>query len=319
MEKKLILFDTDCGVDDAQAIMVALAAPNVRILGITCCKGNTSVDNVCKNVLRVLEICKKSEIPVFRGASSSLLAEAVHAVDFHGADGLGNVPDPNAPGLEHVKKEHGVNALIRMATEHAGKVSLIATGPLTNLALAVKMDPTFTQKLKALYIMGGNMESRGNTTVCGEFNFVIDPEAAYIALNEFTCPIYIATWEFTCESKLSWEFYDAWVGQETDKARFVKKISAHSQKIARSDRGEKELVSGSGFVPCDSYAVAAAIDETIVKEYMQCGVSVELNGKHTRGMLVIDTLDILEKKNKIFVMKSCDIEKFKALLNAAVK
>ncbi|XDV30813.1 hypothetical protein PO909_033652, partial [Leuciscus waleckii] len=263
---KKLLVDVDCGVDDAQALMMALAVPDVQILGITCVHGNTSLENVCKNVLRVLKVCKHLEIPVYRGATKALLEQTVSAGDFHGKDGLGDAPDPQAPGLELVQKEGAVSAMIRIVDENPGEVSLVATAPLTNVALAVKLDPSFPKKLKGLYIMGGNTDSRGNTTVCGEYNFAADPEAAYIVLNEFICPIYIATWEFTCHSKLPWEFCDGWLAQDTDKARFMKQIFKHSMKSSQSERIEKELVAGQGFISCDSYAMAAAIEDKYIVE-----------------------------------------------------
>ncbi|XP_048714589.1 inosine-uridine preferring nucleoside hydrolase isoform X3 [Caretta caretta] len=257
---KLLLIDVDCGVDDAQAIMMALASPSVEILGITCCYGNTQLENVCKNVLRVLQVCNRLEI------------------------------------------------------------SLVATGPLTNLALAVKLDPTFPMKLKNMFIMGGNIESRGNTTICGEFNFATDPEAAYVVLNEFTCPTYIASWEFTCHNSLSWEFYREWVNQDTKKAKFMEKISAHSIKFTESKHENTgNMLWTSGFVSCDSYAMAAAIDESFVTKAIEVAVSVELNGSLTRGMMVMDMTGLLKKKNKAFVINKCDLEKFKELLIAALK
>ncbi|XP_067299565.1 nucleoside hydrolase isoform X2 [Pseudorasbora parva] len=316
---KKLLVDVDCGVDDAQALMMALAVPDVQILGITCVHGNTSIENVCKNVLRVLKVCKRLEIPVFCGAPKSLLGETVGAGDFHGKDGLGDAPDPEAPGLDLVQKEGAVSAMIRIVNENPGQVSLVATAPLTNVALAVKLDPLFPQKLKGLYIMGGNTDSRGNTTVCGEFNFASDPEAAYIVLNEFICPIYIATWEFTCQSKLPWEFCDGWLAQDTDKARFMKQIFAHSMKSSHSERIEKELVAGQGFISCDSYAMAAAIDETYIVETNDKKVTVELAGNHCRGMMVVDHLDILKKTHKAHILKKVDLEKFKVLMMNALK
>ncbi|KAM4704643.1 nucleoside hydrolase-like [Rhinophrynus dorsalis] len=318
-EKKLLLIDVDCGTDDAQAIMMAIAAPNVEILGITCVGGNTPLDNVCKNVLRVLKMCDRSNIPVFRGASTAILGQNIHASYFHGKDGLGDVPDPDAPGLEFIQKEHAINAMKRITSEYPGQVTLVATGPLTNLALAVRMDPTFPQKLKSLYIMGGNMESRGNTTACGEFNFLADPEGAYIVLNDFLCTTYIATWEHSCRHKLSWEWYDKWVNKGTKKADFIKKIYAHSLQYSRSEKEEKGMVAGPGFVSCDSYAMAAAIDESTVTDFIECAVTVEICGKFTRGMMVLDMIDDLKKKNKARVMNGCDMEKFKALMEASVK
>ncbi|KAM4699330.1 inosine-uridine preferring nucleoside hydrolase-like [Discoglossus pictus] len=319
MAKKLLLVDVDCGVDDAQALMMALAAPNVEILGITCCHGNTTLENVCKNVLRVLQACNRLEIPVYKGASRPLLGQCLNASCYHGHDGLGDVPDPEAPRLDHLQKDHAVLAMLRIVNEHPGQVSLVATGPLSNLALAVNMDPTFCQKIKSLFIMGGNMESRGNTTVCGEFNFACDPEAAYIVLNAFDCPTYIATWEFTCHNKLSWAFHDEWIGQDTRKAEFMRKISAHSAKfIEQCSNNPGETWTG-GFVSCDSYAMAAAIDDSFVTDAINCAVSVELSGTLTRGMMVLDIAGKLQKKQKVKVMNKCDLHKFKQLMMAALK
>ncbi|KAG7254864.1 hypothetical protein CRUP_030289 [Coryphaenoides rupestris] len=231
MSRKLLV-DADCGVDDAQAIMMALVAPRVQVLGITCVHGNTTVENVCRNTLRVLKVCNKLEIPVFKGADKPILGKSINAGHFHGMDGLGDVPDSSAPGLDLVQKEGAVSAMIRLVNENPGEVSLVATAPLTNLALAVRLDPSLPSKLKGLFIMGGNTESRGNTTVCAEFNFAADPEAAYIVLNEYLCPTSMACWEFTCHSKLSWAFCDVWLNQDTEKAYFMKSIFTYSMEAS---------------------------------------------------------------------------------------
>ncbi|XP_031150125.1 inosine-uridine preferring nucleoside hydrolase isoform X2 [Sander lucioperca] len=319
MMSKKLLVDVDCGVDDAQAIMLALAAPNVELLGITCVHGNITVENVCKNTLRVLQACNKLEIPVFKGAAKPILGNSLNAGHFHGQDGLGDAPDPNAPGLDLVQKEGAVSAMIRIVNENPGEVSLVATAPLTNLALAVRMDPSLPSKLRGLYIMGGNTESRGNTTVCGEFNFAADPEAAYIVLNDYLCPTYLACWEFTCYSKLSWEFCDAWLAQDTDKARFMAQIFQHSIEVSQSKRFQKEFVAGTGFISCDSYAMAAAVDDSFITESDHYPVSVELTGTHTRGMMIVDTVGFLKNARKAFIMKKVDMEKFKQMMMAALK
>ncbi|XP_021434468.2 inosine-uridine preferring nucleoside hydrolase isoform X1 [Oncorhynchus mykiss] len=319
MSSKKLLVDVDCGVDDAQAIMMALATPNVEVLGITCVHGNTNVENVCKNTLRVLQVCNRLEIPVFRGAAKPILGNVISAGNFHGQDGLGDAPDPNAPGLDMLQMEGAVSALIRIVNENPGEVSLVATAPLTNLALAVRMEPSFPSKLKGLYIMGGNTESRGNTTVCAEFNFAADPEAAYIVLNDFLCPTYIASWEFTCYSKLPWSWCDDWLAQESEKARFMARIFRHSMEESNSERFQAEMVYGMGFVSCDSYAMAAAIDNTFVTESDHMAVSVELTGTHTRGMMILDTLGMLKKTHKAFVMKKVNMVRFEQMMMDALK
>ncbi|KAM4537675.1 nucleoside hydrolase-like [Fundulus diaphanus] len=316
--KKLIL-DVDTGVDDAQAIMIALAAPDVEILGITCCHGNTPLDNVLKNTLRVLKVCNRLDIPVYMGFSGPLLASKQNASDYHGKDGLGDVPDRDGPGVELLQKKKAAEAMIKIARENQGEVILVATGPLTNLAVAVQLDPSFPKKLKALYIMGGNTDSRGNTTMCGEFNFVADPEAAYIVLDRYTCPTYIATWEFSCRSSLPWSFCDELFALQTEKAAFVKKISSLSMNKARSPEYQKEITAGKGFNPCDVFALAAAIDDGFITESEKVAVTVELDGKYTRGMMVLDYMEQLKKDHKVVIMKTVDQKKLRKMFFNAMK
>ncbi|XP_078259055.1 nucleoside hydrolase-like [Rhinoraja longicauda] len=156
--------------------------------------------------------------------------------------------------------------------------------------------------------------ARGNVRVCGEFNFVTDPEAASVVLSHFTCPVYIATLEYCLHHRLTWDFYRKWVNHDSAKARFMEKISALTADYSQGDVGGKELVFGSGFVSCDSYAVSAAIDDSLVTKRAQYGVSVELQGSLTRG-----TLDILKLQHKATVFLECDMEKYKQLMINALK
>ncbi|XP_060922741.1 inosine-uridine preferring nucleoside hydrolase-like [Limanda limanda] len=318
MKKKLFI-DADTGVDDAQAIMVALAAPDVEILGITCCYGNTPLENVLMNTLRVLKACNRLDIPVYRGCSGPLLANRRHAGDYHGKDGMGDAPDPDAPGLELLQKKRGVPAMVKIINQNPGEVTLVATAPLTNLAVAVQLDPSLPKKLKALYIMGGNTDSRGNTTVCGEFNFVADPEAAHIVLDRYTCPTFITPWEFSCRNSLPWTFCEQWLSQNTEKAAFMRKITSLSMKKAQSANYQKEITEGKGFNSCDTYAMAAAIDDTFITESEEVAVTVELQGKYTRGMMVLDYMELLNKKHKAVIMQNVDLEKFKQMFMNSLK
>lgn len=115
------------------------------------------------------------------------------------------------------------------------------------------------------------------------------------------------------------EFCDDWLAQDTDKARFMKKIFQHSMDVCENERISKELVSGPGFISCDSYAMAAAIDDTFIIEYDHKAVTVELTGKHTRGMMVVDHLEMLKTTHKAYILKKVDLEKFKALMTNSLK
>lgn len=115
------------------------------------------------------------------------------------------------------------------------------------------------------------------------------------------------------------EWYDKWVNMGTVKSDFTKKIYAHSLQYSRSEKEVKALVDGPGFVPCDAFAMAAVIDGSIITKVIECAVTVELCGKFTRGMMVLDIIDDLKKKNKAFVMNGCDMKKFTALMESSLK
>ncbi|XP_061592999.1 inosine-uridine preferring nucleoside hydrolase [Cololabis saira] len=321
MTEKLVIIDTDCGIDDAQALMMALAAPNVQILGLTCVHGNTSVENVCQNVLRVLSVCEREGIPVFRGAAGPLIGASNPSSDHFGGDGLGDVIEDRDPQWEKkIQREHAASAMIRLVSENQKQVSLVALGPLTNLALAVRLDPGFPQKLRDLYIMGGNMEGKGNVTLCSEFNFAMDPESAYVVLEEYLCPTYIASWEYACRNPLTWEFFEELINQDFAAARFMKLITskcwAYSKEAMKTKR---DVYFGPGFVSYDSYAMAACIDSSVVTDSITCPVRVELQGALGRGMMVLDRINALKKNHCVTVMTTCDLVKFGRLLMESLR
>lgn len=316
MSKKLVIIDTDCGIDDAQAVLMALAASHVQVLGITCVFGNTDVNNVCQNVLRVLSVCGQEQIPVFGGCGGPLVGANKPFSDHFGTDGLGDVLKDKDPQWEQkVQKEHAVNAMIRLVSEHPNQVSLVALGPLTNLAMAIRLDPEFPKKLKDLYIMGGNMEGKGNVTLCAEFNFLMDAESAYVVLEEFLCTTYIATWEYSCRNKLTWEFFEALINQDFPAARFMKTITSQCWAYSREAmKNKRDVYFGPGFVSYDAYAMAAFIDSSVVTESIHCPVRIELQGSIGRGMMALDRTNQLKKTHKVFVFDKCDMEKFGQLL-----
>ncbi|XP_029905059.1 inosine-uridine preferring nucleoside hydrolase [Myripristis murdjan] len=321
MAKKFVIIDTDCGIDDAQAIMMALAAPHIQVLGITCVFGNTTVENVCQNVQRVLSVCKKNQIPVFQGSAGPLVRAHQQPTDHFGTDGLGDVIEHRDPQWkEKIQKEHAVDAMIRLVSENLNQVSLVALGPLTNLALAVRLDPHFPQKLKDLFIMGGNMEGKGNVTLCAEFNFVMDPESAYIVLEEFLCPTHLATWEYSCRNALTWEFFEELIGQDAPAARFMKMLTSKCWAYSKEAMmNKRDVYFGPAFVSYDAYAMAACIDGSVVTEYIECPVRVELQGEIGRGMLALDRINKMQKSHRVCVMSKCDLVKFSQLLMESLR
>uniref|UniRef100_H3D8E2 Si:ch211-201h21.5 n=1 Tax=Tetraodon nigroviridis TaxID=99883 RepID=H3D8E2_TETNG len=321
MAKKLVVVDTDCGIDDAQAILMALAAPNVEVLAVTCVFGNTVVENVCQNVLKVLSVCEREGIPVFRGCAGPLVGANNLCSDHFGTDGFGDVMKDRDPRWEEkIQKENAVDAMIRLVTENPNQVSLVALGPLTNLALAVRLDPGFPQKLRELYIMGGNMEGIGNVTLCAEFNFAMDPESAFIVLEEFTCPTYVASWEYSCRNSLPWEFFDQLINQDTPAAALMKKITSKCWAYSKEAmRNKRDVYFNPGFVSYDAYAMAACVDGSVVTETVRCPVRVELHGSMSRGMMALDRTNELKKIHSVHVLTKCDVERFAQLLLGSVQ
>lgn len=207
-----VLIDTDGGFYDAWALALALKFSKLdgthkkfKIVGITTVNGCTTVDNAIQNVGRVLHAVGVGEqahvIPVFKGMESPLLVskDKTPRPAFFGKDGFGDTlpPLPSEKKLK-VVSEHAVNAIIKFSEKYKSKLTILALGPLTNLAMAVKLQPAIKNYVKEIFIMGGNFEGMGNVTVCGEFNFYADPEAAHIVLENFaSCPLYLLPWE-TC-------------------------------------------------------------------------------------------------------------------------
>lgn len=178
-----IIIDTDPGIDDAQAIAFAVAHPHIELLALTTVFGNAEVDQTTNNALAVLAELNQHEIPVAKGAAKPLSIDRFPAPDFvHGADGMGNlnlVGDPRA-----LSALNAAEFIVQTANQNLGEVSLIAIGPLTNVALALKLDPDLPSKLKQLIVMGGTVSALGNVSPVAEANFINDPHAADIVCQQ---------------------------------------------------------------------------------------------------------------------------------------
>jgi len=175
---KKILFDTDPGIDDACAILLALASPELSLEGLSIVHGNCSAEQGTRNALSVLELANASHIPVARGCELPLVQASLLAPETHGDTGLGyaKLPDPRARPI----RQHGIDFLIEKILASPGEITLVAIGPLTNIALAIRQEPRIVEAVKELIIMGGALRHEGNTTALAEFNTYVDPHAAHI-------------------------------------------------------------------------------------------------------------------------------------------
>ena len=175
---KRLIIDTDPGIDDAAAILLALASPELAIEAMTTVYGNGNIASTTQNTLKILEIAGRSDIPVYQGTGKPLLREAHIAHHVHGHDAMGDVGLPAPAGCN--QPEHAVNALIDRVMANPGEITLLALGPLTNVALALSLEPRLAGALTALVLMGGAVLTHGNTSEVASANLYNDPEAAAI-------------------------------------------------------------------------------------------------------------------------------------------
>ena len=196
-----IILDTDPGIDDAQAIAFALCHPDINLLGLTSVFGNADINVTTQNALLVLEQFGFSDVPVARGASEPLQQARMPAPDFvHGLDGMGelNLMPINTTEVN----ESAAEFIVRMVNERPDEISLVAIGPLTNIAQAVMLDPSLPTKVKELVVMGGAIDTPGNVTPSAEANFVNDPHAADVVC-AYDWPLSIIGLDVTLQVPLS--------------------------------------------------------------------------------------------------------------------
>ena len=175
---KHIILDTDPGIDDSLAILLALASPEISLEGLSVVHGNSSTTQGTINALSVLELAKASHIPVHKGCELPLVQPSLIAAETHGAKGIGyaKLPAPKA----RPQVQHGSDFLIEGIMSKPGEVTLVCIGPLTNVAMAIRKEPRIVENVKEVLIMGGAIRHEGNTTPLAEFNTFVDPHAAHI-------------------------------------------------------------------------------------------------------------------------------------------
>ncbi|CAN5513321.1 nucleoside hydrolase [soil metagenome] len=171
-----VILDVDTGLDDALALILAVRDPQVEIVAVTTLAGNINVWKATANTLSVLDQIGASDVPVHRGASRPLVEPQFDASDIHGVTGLGDAV--LTPSTRDVGADRGPAAIIRLAKSRPGEITLVCTGPLTNLAIALNVEPDLPNLLKQVVVMGGAYRVPGNTRPHAEFNILLDPDAA---------------------------------------------------------------------------------------------------------------------------------------------
>ena len=178
---KHIILDTDPGIDDSLAILLALASPEIMLEGLSVVHGNSSTEQGTINALSVLELAKASHIPVYKGCDLPLVQPSLLAPETHGAQGIGYAK-LSAPQTKP-QLQKGCDFLIEKIMSAPGEITLVCIGPLTNIAMAIRQEPRIVENVKEVFIMGGAIRHEGNTTPLAEFNTYVDPHAAHIVFH----------------------------------------------------------------------------------------------------------------------------------------
>jgi purine nucleosidase len=303
-----LVIDTDPGVDDAHAIMAAFAHPEARVEAITTVAGNVSLEQTTANACTILDVLDQ-DIPVYAGCDRPMVGPVIDAGYFHGADGLGDSGYP--PSQRKVADEHAVNALIRLADDSPGELTLVAIGPLSNVAMATRLDPALPRKYERLIVMGGTIRGTGNVTTAAEFNIYADPEAAAVVFDAWP-GLALLSWETTTDHSFTAEQIEALLVVDSPRAEFFRRISSRSIGMLEQIFGRKTLLEP------DLLAVAVALEPDIVRRAEFHHVRVELAGQHTRGHTTVDWFDRTGEAPNVSVVTELDRARLWDLLQAAV-
>ncbi len=285
-----ILIDTDPGVDDALAILLALLSPELQIEALTTVCGNVPVTQGTENLLRILEVLDLAEFPLIaQGEAQPLVKPLVTAAHVHGDDGLGNISQlRNADGRPvyppadtHISPTSGVDLILEMVTRYPDELTLVALGPLTNVAKAIRKDPVKMQRLQKIVVMGGVFEDYGNVTTTAEFNIFVDPHAAQEVFQS-NVPIDIAPLDATHQVVLTGERLHAELDGRSDSiSRFLKDATHACMEFYR------QHVGFWGFHIHDALPIGMLTHPEYF-ESVAADVQVETEGVLTNGVTVSD-------------------------------
>jgi len=279
---RAFLIDTDVASDDAVALIMALRAPEVRVVAITTVAGNVEVRQATRNALYTVELCG-ANVPVYAGADKPMLRAYQDAIWFHGRDGLGDhnyAPPHQSPG-----ELHAVDAMIDAIEANPGLV-LVTLGPLTNVALALAKKPAIATKVGRCVVMGGAPYCEGNVTPAAEYNIWVDPEAARIVLLS-GLPVELVGWQLSRGAAVLDEDDIAQIHSfNNERARFAIECNSRARQAYLEQTGE------DGISLPDPVTMSIALDPSVGTQWSTHYVDVETHSELTRGMTVVDRLNV---------------------------
>jgi purine nucleosidase len=309
LDKKRVIIDTDTAGDDTIAILTALHY--FRVEGIMITGGNVQFDQQVENALYTVQVAGKSgQVPVYKGHERPLMGlgknEHRTVEDVHGSDGMGDSFFEKA--VQSPAEGHAVDFLIESVHNNPGEIHLLAIAPLTNIAMAIKKDPTIVPKIPHLYIMGGTNNALGNITPSAEYNFFVDPEAAKIVLHS-GIPMTMVGWEMCTQySIMDDQDHKTIEALATKGSQFFKDVNKVVMKF------NKSVHKLNGTTHPDALLAAVAANENIMTKSNLYHVDVETVGELTRGYSLVDVNNRLERTKNVRVCEEIDRNAFKEML-----
>ncbi len=304
-----IIIDTDPGQDDAVAILLALASPELDVLGITAVAGNVPLALTQKNARMICELAGRRDIPVFAGCDTPLSRKLVTAEHVHGKTGLDGIalPDPTLP----LQDRHGVDFIIETLRDHAaGSVTLCPLGPLTNIATAFQRAPDVVARVAEVVLMGGAYFEVGNITPAAEFNIYVDPEAAAVVFGSGV-PLVVMPLDVTHQALTSRLWVEGMRGAGTEVGRAV---ASWTDFFERFDTAKY----GSHGAPLHDPCVIGYLLRPDLFEGRHINVEIETRGEFTLGMTVADWWRVSKRPANALFMGSVQAESFFALLTERI-
>ncbi len=302
--------DTDTASDDAVALVMAFARKDINIVGIGVVAGNVPLSSALQNALYTRELCGRTDVPVYAGADRPLIYELGTAQHVHGDDGMGDIGLPltgRAPN-----EGHAVDALLEASNEHAGELTLVTLGPLTNIALAIQRDPSIADRISRVVLMGAAADHIGNVNPVAEFNMWVDPHAVQIVL-ESGLPLEFVGWDISRRDAVI-------VPEEANRLRSIgtprAEFTIDIQRIVAEFCARDTKLAG--FDMPDPIAMAYAIDPSIATQTRHLNLVIECTEGPTRGMVVMDLLGLTGRDPNAVVVVHADPSAFIRQLEAAI-
>jgi purine nucleosidase len=276
-----VIIDTDTGIDDAMAVVYALLEPEIEVLALTSVFGNVSVDLTTRNTLVILDVLGRTDIPVAQGAAKGLIGEPSFAPYVHGDDGVGNAASTFGEPSSAPLAENAASLIVRMAREQPGEIVLVPIGPLTNIALALQLEPRLPELVRGLVWMGGVINGPGNVTAVAEADAAHDPEAAQMVF-EADWPLTMVGLDVTDVTLMREEHFERLAMSDTVAASYLAAITPFYMDFYSKVLGFRACAMHSALT------VAIVAHPDLVLEEVNLPVAVELQGSITRGMTVAD-------------------------------